>query len=221
MLHKRDINTKKISYIKELYAFEDDLLLKVQKSIADNNLRPINLGAEEAKIIQILLKLHNSKTVVEVGTLAGYSAIWIARALPDGGKVYTFEKDENCAAIARNNILKTDIEKKIEIIVGDAHERLLEFRTKGPFDAMFIDAEKGGYCKYLDWAEKYIRSGGLIIADNTFMFGQVYDDDTPEKRYENEVPVMKEFNIRLADKNKYNSVILPTIEGLSIAIKKF
>ena len=115
--------------------------------------------------------MHNSKTVIEIGTLVGYSTIWIARALPAGGRVISFERDEKVAAVARENISKSDVANRIEIIVGDAHEKLKDIKNRGPFDAMFIDAEKGGYCKYLDWAEKNIRSGGLILADNTFMFG--------------------------------------------------
>jgi predicted O-methyltransferase YrrM len=221
MLYKRDNESEKINYIKELYGEEDASLKAVTQSIVDNNIRPINIGADEGRLVQILLKLHKAKTVIEVGTLAGYSTIWIARALQAGGKVYSFENDEKVAKIARDNISKSDVANRVEIIVGDAHEKLKDIRNKGPFDAMFIDAEKGGYCKYLDWAEKNIKSDGLILADNTFMFGLAYDDGLPSGKYTKEVPVMKEFNRRIADKSKYEGIIIPTVEGLTVAIKKF
>jgi predicted O-methyltransferase YrrM len=223
MLYKRDNQSLKSQYIKDLFANEDNVLKSTLQSIVDNDLRPINLGPEEAKLVQILLKLHGSKTVVEVGTLVGYSTIWIARGLPEDGKVYSFEREENVANIARANIAKSDVAYKIEIIVGDAHEKLKTIENKGLFDAIFIDAEKGGYCKYLDWAEKNVRKGGLILGDNAFMFGLAYDTSLQEDagKYAKEVPVMKEFNKRLSDQKKYDSVIVSNVEGLAVAIKKF
>jgi predicted O-methyltransferase YrrM len=221
MLYKRDINSQKSKYIKDLFAPEDTTLRAVQKSISDNGLRPINVGAEEGKLLQILLKLAGAKTVVEVGTLVGYSTIWIARSLPEGGKVYSFEREEKTAKVAKENINNSDVADKVEILVGDAHAKLKEIENHGPFDAIFIDAEKQGYCKYLDWAEKNLRKGGLIIGDNTFLFGLVYNEDESEKKYADSIPVMKEFNQRLADKTKYDGIIIPTVEGLTVAIKKF
>ncbi len=220
MLYKRDNNSKRISYIKGLFAPEDTTLKAVTQSIVVNNLRAINVGADEGKLLQILLKLHGAQKIVEVGTLVGYSTIWLARALPEGGKVYSFERDEKTAQVAKDNIKNSDVNDKIEVIVGDAHEMLKTIEGNGPFDAMFIDAEKGGYCKYLDWAEKNLRKGGLIIGDNTFLFGQVYEDEVEEK-YRKEIPVMKEFNRRLADTSKYDGIIIPTVEGMTVAIKKF
>lgn len=221
MLYKRDNESLKTKYIRSLFANDDNVLKRTIQSIEENNLRPINLGAEEAKLVQILLKLHGSKNVIEVGTLVGYSTIWIARGLPEGGKVYSFERDEKVARIARDNIAKSEVADKIEIIVGDAHEKLKELSSKAPFDAIFIDAEKGGYCKYLDWTEKNIRKGGLILADNVFMFGLAYDKNLDAGKYAKEVPVMKEFNKRLADESKYDAIIVSNVEGLAVAIKKF
>ncbi len=221
MLYKRNSESLKSQYIKGLYAQEDSSLKAVIQSIGDNNLRPINLGAEEAKLVQILLKLHRAKTVVEVGTLVGYSTIWIARGLPEGGKVYSFERDEKTARVAKDNIANSDVADKIEIIIGDAHEMLKTIESKDTFDAIFIDAEKGGYLRYLDWAENNIRKDGLILADNTFMFGLTYDETLQSDRYKKELPVMLEFNRRLADQKRYDAVIVANTEGLSVAIKKF
>ena len=221
MLYKRDNNSKRTSYIRRLFANEDSALKQAVLSIVDNNLRAINVGPDEGKILQILIKLHGSKKVVEVGTLVGYSTIWMARGLQEGGKVYSLEREEKTAAVARKNISNSDVADKIEVIVGDAHEQLKNIEKHGPFDAIFIDAEKSGYCKYLDWAEKNLRKGGLIIGDNTFLFGQVYEEENIEEKYRKDVPVMQEFNKRLADSNKYDGIIIPTTEGMTIAIKKF
>lgn len=215
-LFHRSSGSAASSYIKSLFAPEDVVLKNTIISIENNNLRPINVGADEGKLLQILIKLHGSITIVEVGTLVGYSTIWLARALPENGKIYSFEKDERIANIARDNILKSDVAHKIEVISGDAHEMLKTIEDKATFDAIFIDAEKGGYCKYLDWAEKNIRKGGLIIGDNTFMHGEVFLDEPKEKMS----VVMKQFNQRLADDNKYDGIIIPTNAGLTVAIKK-
>jgi predicted O-methyltransferase YrrM len=204
-----------------LFAEDDNALKTALESIHSNNIRPINLGAEEAKLVQILIKLHGSKKVIEAGTLVGYSSIWIARGLPNDGKLFSFEKDEKTAAVAKKNISGSDVKDKIEIIIGDAHEKLKTVEKEGPFDAIFIDAEKGGYCKYLDWAEKNLKKGGLILADNAFMFGLVYDEELSSQKYNKELPVMLEFNRRLADKSKYDSIIVSNTEGLAVAIKKF
>jgi len=219
MLYKRDNEIKRSSYIKSLFANEDKALKSTIQSIVVNDLRPINVGADEAKLIQFLLKLHGSKTVVEVGTLVGYSTIWIARSLPKDGMVYSFERDERIAEVARNNVAASDVADKVKIFTGDAHEKLKEIEAEGKFDALFIDAEKSGYCRYLDWAEKNLRQGGLVIGDNTFLFGQVLDDAEVEERYRKEIPVMQEFNKRLADSSKWDGVMIPTVEGLTVAVK--
>lgn len=205
------------SYVKALFAAEDKTLKDTIKSIETNGLRPINIGADEGKLLQILIKLHGSITIVEVGTLVGYSTIWLARALPENGKVFSFEKDERTAEVAKQNILNSDVAHKIEIITGDAHAMLKTIEDKAPFDAIFIDAEKGGYCKYLDWAEKNIRKNGLIIGDNTFLHGDVFQENPSEKM----AIVMKEFNSRLSNDKNYDGIIIPTNAGLTVAIKKF
>ncbi len=222
MLYKRDNDSKRSNYIKELFAQEDNTMKSVTQSIVANGIRPINVGADEARILQILIKLHGTSKMVEIGTLVGYSTIWMARALPENGKLYSFEYEEKTAAVAKENVKNSDVADKVNIIIGNAHDKLPEIEAEGPFDAIFIDAEKGGYCKYLDWAEKNLRKGGLIIGDNTFLFGQVYADKSEEEdRYREMIPVMQEFNRRLADKSKYDGVMLPTIEGMTVAIKKF
>lgn len=210
------------AYISSIYEGEGKILENIKKSITDNDLRQINIDEYEGQILQFLVSICNAKKVVEIGTLVGYSTIWIAKALPEDGKVYTFEADKKTYEVAKNNFLKAgEYSNKINLIFGNAHEKLEDIESQGSFDAIFIDAEKRGYPEYLDWAEKNIRKDGFIIADNTFLNGAVTDESLVNDKNIKQVMAMKEFNQRLADKDKYQSIILPTAEGLSVAKKLF
>ncbi|AMP05522.1 mycolic acid cyclopropane synthetase family protein [Collimonas pratensis] len=170
----------------------------------------------EGKIIHVLLKMINAKTVLEIGTLGGYSATWIARALPDDGKLVCIEKSEEHYLIAKQNFDSITEGKKINLLKGDAKEILQNFDSS--FDAIFIDANKSAYPYYLEQASRLLRKNGLIIADNTFLFGQVYDPAINGDK-EKIVGAMREFNKQISDSARFTSVILPTDDGLTIAIK--
>ncbi len=217
-------NQQRNKYIYNLYQNEESQALqKVRQSIIDNNLPVINLNFNEAKIIQILIKMHSVRHIIEFGTLAGYSAIAMAEALPNDGKIFTFEKDKKTANIALQNIKEAGFENKISIIIGDAHENLVNknlptdfFDRK--FDMAFIDAEKQGYPAYLDWCEANIKRNGLIIADNTFLFNAVFESEEAKNHNQKILSAMLEFNKRFSDSKKFDSIILPTDDGLSIGI---
>lgn len=216
----------KIQYIRDLFAKEDELLKEFrEKSIKFG--RPISIGAEEGKLLQLFIKMNKIKNIIELGTLTGYSALWMAKALPEDGKIYTIEFDPTCINISKENFAKlpSDLRNKIELLEGKALDKLkeLEKSPKKPqsgFDMIFIDADKNNYVNYLDWAEKNIKKGGLIVGDNTFLFGAVYSDDLPHRTRPTTKEAMQEFNRRLADSNKFDGVILPTEEGMTVAIKK-
>ncbi len=213
-------NTLRNEYISNLYAPETPAQRHIRASIEQNNLRPINLNSPEAKIVQILIKLSNIRKIVEFGTHAGYSAASMAAALPEDGKIYTFEKDPKTAEIALNNFKHLGLDNKIEVIIGDAHENLETFNPS-EIDMVFIDAEKQGYTNYLKWSYDNLKKGGLIIADNTFLFESMYDPEIAAAQENKKlVNAMHEFNNALADPLKFESIILPTDEGLSVAIKK-
>ncbi len=199
----------RLDYIRRLFAADAPVLA----------VRPdteIGILPEEGKLLQLLIKLAGVKTVVEVGTLAGSSALWMAKALPDGGHVQTIEKDPTRASLARKNI---GLHPKITLHEGDA--RAVLAALQGPFDMIFIDADKLHYADYLDWAEKNIRMGGLIVGDNTLLFDAVWNDAEIERVRPAARAAMRAFNQRLADPAKYTSILLPTDEGLTIAIKGF
>jgi predicted O-methyltransferase YrrM len=206
-----------IPYIQALYAKEDDLLREIRETLAARN-TAWSVGAEEGRLLQVLLTLHGTKRVVEIGTLGGYSTIWMARALPQDGHIITLDHDPKHCELARGFFARSNVADKITLVEGDAKASLQTLTA--PFDAVFIDADKPSYNVYLNWAEKNIRTGGLIIADNTLLFGTAHLDKAPEGVAPTTWNTMREFNQRLADTSKYVSVMVPTEEGLTVAVKR-
>lgn len=136
-----------------------------------------NLAANQGQLIALLIRMHQSKTVLEIGTQAGYSAIWIARALSDEGRVVSLEIDPKRAEVARNSIKRAGLADKVEIITGAAADTLPLLAAEGyaPFDFIFIDADKPSNPIYLEWALKLSRPGSIIFADNVVRNGAVTD----------------------------------------------
>jgi predicted O-methyltransferase YrrM len=209
---------RRYQYIEKLYACEDETLAAFKRKL-DPKKFSIQLSPVEGKILYLLLKMIEAKKVLEIGTLGGYSSIWAARALPEGGELHTIEKSEQHFAMAQANIAGSDQVEKIKLYCGLALDVLPALADTAPFDAVFIDADKENYCNYLEFAYEYTRKGGLIVADNTFLFDLVLEDIPPEKNV-NLWHAMREFNIKVSDQNKYESIILPTYEGLTVALKK-
>jgi predicted O-methyltransferase YrrM len=212
--------TKSLQYIRDLYAPEDALLQQVSAALRTINMQ-IQVGAEEGRFLQLLIRMSGVKKIIEVGTLAGYSTIWMARALPVDGSIITIEGEPKHSALAKGHFAVCEVGERIILKEGKAVSVLSEISGSGPFDMIFIDADKISYEKYLDWAEVNIRKGGLIVADNTLLFDSVYEDAPLEGISMEAWNTMRSFNQRLADKEKYLSVMLPTKEGLSIAVKQF
>ena len=216
------LNTSKsLTYIRDLYANEDILLKNVRNQCLLND-RAITINPEEGKLIQTLIKLGNIKNILEIGTLYGYSTIWFARGINNNGKIITIEKEPENAKIARENFnkLENNLSNNIEIINGDANEVLEKLVQKQlVFDMVFIDADKSSYPNYLNFTDKLLKKGGLIVADNTFLSGAVYNDYLTDRIRFKAQKNMRLFNKMLADKTKYQSIMINTDEGLNIAIK--
>ena len=222
MSFSREDFNQRDSYINELFAPEDSCLSKIRTELRQDGKEGINVGPFEGRLLQVLVKMNRVKTIVEVGTLYGYSALWMARALPEDGKIYCLEYSEEICAKAKQLLSDTEVSRKIEFVLGDATETLETLNEKGPFDMAFIDANKGGYVKYLDWAEKNIKTGGIIVGDNTFLFGHIFGSEKSSisNISETQIEVMKSFNKRLSNSELYDSVIIPTAEGMTVAVKK-
>jgi len=215
-----DYRTEKVEkYVEELFAPEDAVFKRIRERTVELGIPQINVGPTEGKILYTLLRAIGAKRVVEVGTLAGYSAVWMARALPPDGKLYTCEYEPKHADAAREAFRDARLDEKIQVLVGDATDTLRSLEDKGPFDAVFIDADKNNYGKYADWAERNLRKGGLIIGDNSYIWGLITCTEKPEGNEGAQWMGMRRFNEKLADSSKYAGIILPTKEGLTVAVK--
>ncbi len=212
-------NQSKETYIKTLFAVEDEQLAQVQKSLREDEAH-MQISAVEGKILHTLVKMIDARKIIELGSLGGYSAIWMARAMADGGKLYAIEIDYKKQARIAKNLTKCGVADKVELIIGKATETLPRLNQFGPYDMIFIDADKVNYLNYLDWAEKNIRKNGLIVADNSLLFGAVYGDNSKDINLAT-IEVMQQFNARLANADKYTAIILPTADGMSVAVKNF
>lgn len=214
---RNSIIDDKIKYIRNLFVEEDEVLLQIKEDAKKIN-RPININPEDGKLLELLIKISNSKKILEIGTFYGYSTIWLARNINDG-IVYTIEKDKDSYEKAEQNFIKANVNEKIKILKGVAEEILPTINEE--FDLIFIDAEKNHYLQYLNFAEKLLKSGGLLVADNTLLSGAVYMDELPYRIRESTKKEMIEFNKRLANNDKYTSILLPAEDGITIAVKNF
>jgi predicted O-methyltransferase YrrM len=212
----RDPTNVKLQYISNLFAEDYE---RIKENCAFGDKRCIQIGPEEGKLLSLFIKINGIKSIVEVGTLYGYSSICMAKALPEDGHIFSIDNNYQNVKIAQNNFSIFDLNNKVTLLEGDACEKLDELSTQAPFDMIFIDADKGNYLKYLDWAELHIRQKGLIIADNTLLFNTIFLESCPKGISKYSWCVMREFNRRLSDENKYHSILIPTEEGMTIALK--
>ncbi len=212
----RNNSSTKSSYIKDLFVKE---CKKIEEHCILKSKKHIQISAEEGKLLSLFIKIHKVRSIVEIGTLYGYSSICMAKAMPEHGHVYTVENNHKHSSIARKNFSAFNLNNKITLIEGSASEKLNELSTQAPFDMIFIDANKSDYPKYLDWAELHIKQDGLIVADNTLLFNTVFLKSPPKKVSEKSWYAMREFNYRLSDEKKYYSVLIPTDEGMTVALK--
>jgi len=210
-------------YISDLFIPNDDALTAAELSHKQEGIPHINVSPNLGKFLYLLAKLANAKKILELGTLAGYSTIWLAKALPEDGRVISLEVDPRHADIARKNISRAGLSGKIEIRVGKAIDLLpaLVKENAGPFDMIFIDADKPPYTEYFEWSLKLSRSGTLIIADNVIRDGKVLDPDQDDPM----VKGAQRFNKALAAHPDVHATILQTIgvkeyDGMAIAIVK-
>ncbi|KJV65937.1 MULTISPECIES: O-methyltransferase [Ehrlichia] len=218
---RNKILSKKLQYIHDLFSITDAEVVATHQFIKDD-ISLMQLNLIEGQILQLLIKMNNIKSIIEIGTFVGSSAMCMAKALPENGHIYTIEKNTINAELAEDNFKKYNLSHKITVINDIGILALQKLTNTSPFDMIFIDANKSGYCDYLDWAESNIKKNGLIVADNTLLFGNVYsNNNTIKKVSKTTIHKMLSFNKRLSDKDKYLTTLLPTEEGMTIALKLF
>lgn len=160
-------------YATELFAPEDEALAWIQAEANRQELPQISLKADEGRLLQFLAQLIGARKALEIGTLAGYSGTWIARALPADGKLLTLEKSAKHAAVARASFEKAGVASKITVMEGAALDLLHKIEPQAPFDFIFMDADPESYVTYLTWAAPHLRYGGVLAAHNAFAAGHI------------------------------------------------
>ena len=198
-----------LKYVHQVHAPHDAAL--AQAFAVPEGIPAIQVGPSEGRLLYLLMKLAGAKKVVEVGTLVGYSAIQMARALPADGHLWSIEFEPKHADIARKNIATAGLAERVTVQVGAGRDVLPSLEKHGPFDAVFIDADKVNYDHYGRWAVQHVRKGGLILGDNAYLFGELTEDSDRGR-------AMRAFHEQIAA--ACDSVCAPTPDGLVIGIKK-
>jgi predicted O-methyltransferase YrrM len=210
------VTARHFAYLAERTRAEDGFLAELKAAARRAGIPPIWISPEQASLMQILLKLHGARAVIEVGTLAGYSAIALARALPgaaQGGRLDTIELSAEHAAFAAGWIARSDVADRVRVHRGAGQDVLPGFPARSA-DAVFLDADKAGYAGYLQECKRLLRPGGLLMVDNAFAFGQLLD----ERPKDREVAAVRAFNDLLARDPAFHAVIVPIGDGLWVGV---
>ncbi|MCL4508806.1 MAG: O-methyltransferase [Chloroflexi bacterium] len=204
-----DIGETIDAYVTALSAPQDEALTAALDSTKAAGMPPIQVPPTLGKLLSILVKLAGGTKVLELGTLGGYSGIWIARALKPGGKLISLDINPHHAEVARQSFARAGLSDRVEVRVGPALEQLPGLRAEAPFDLIYIDADKENYVNYLNWALELTHSGSLIVADNVLRGGAVIapkDGDEGAK-------AVHDLNEQASTDPRLSSVIIPNRNG--------
>jgi predicted O-methyltransferase YrrM len=208
-------------YVEDLLMGPDPVLDAALEASAAAGLPSIAVSPTQGKLLFVLARAVGARAILAVGTLGGYSTIWLARALPPNGRLVTLELKPHHAEVARENLRRAGVEELVELRVGAAAEtlRTLTAEGAGPFDLIFIDADKPGYAEYLGLSLELARSGTLIVADNVVRDGDVADARTRDPQAQG----ARRFHERLASEPRLSGTTIQTVgrkgyDGLSLAV---
>ena len=204
-------STKAISaYCDRVHAPQESARLSAFDAPSIHNMPEIMVGQSEAQFLSLLVRLTKAEKIVEVGTLAGYSAISMAQSLGKNGHLWTIENEQKHAEIARTHIEKAGLSDRITVICADGLEGLSTIISQGPFDMVFLDADKERYDQYQAWAEQHLKIGGLLLADNAYYFGHLLDETE-------DAAAVRRMHERT--NQRFASVCIPTPDGLMMGMK--
>jgi predicted O-methyltransferase YrrM len=206
-------------YINGLLVGSDAALDAALEASTAAGLPAIAVSPSQGKLLHLLARAMGARKILELGTLGGYSTIWMARALPADGRLITLEYDPKHAEVARANIARAGLASKVEIRLGRAIETLPQLTSEAPFDLIFIDADKVSYPDYFPWALKLSRPGSLIIADNIVRKGAVADESSDDAS----VQAVRRFNELLAAESRVSATVIQTVgskgyDGFALAL---
>jgi caffeoyl-CoA O-methyltransferase len=220
---KENVFGKVDDYLTDLFALEDDVLRATEKSIREHGMPEHSVSANQGQFLFLLAKMCNAQRIIEVGTLGGYSTIWLGRALNGAGKLTSIEIDPDFANVARKNIKNAGLEDTVEIITGDALKVLEELSNNGNevVDLFFMDADKPNYVAYFNWALKHARKGSLIVADNVIRDGKILDKNSTDEK----VVGVRNYTQMLSENDRVTSSVLQQVgikdyDGIAISVVK-
>ncbi len=200
------------------FAAEDDVLRETIKAQAEAGLPDIQISPIQGRLLQVLAAAGNVYKILEIGALGGYSGTWLARALPEGGKLITLEVSPKHAEVVRAAFARASLSDRTEVRVGPADELLPALQSEAPFDMFFIDANKDGYPTYLDWALKLSRPGSIIVADNNIRYGKPFQEPPPDA----DNAGVAAYNERIATDPRLRSILLAIdedgMDGFAISV---
>jgi len=196
-------------YIVKLLVPSDEALDLALAASTEAGLPAINVAPNQGKFLSLLASIQGAKNILEIGTLGGYSTIWLARALPADGRLVTLELDPKHAGVARRNLARARVGELVSIRIGPALETLPQLAAEGlpPFDFVFIDADKQSIPEYFEWALKLTRVGGVIVVDNVVRKGAVIDQATTDPN----VQGVRRFNELLAKTSRVSATTVQTV----------
>lgn len=205
--------------ITQMFASEDEGLRQALVAAKAAGMPEIQISPIQGKLLQLLATACNAHKILEIGSLAGYSGIWLARSLPPGGRLITLEISPKHAEVVRNSFARAGIGDRTEVRVGKALDLLPQLESEAPFDLVFIDADKPPYPQYLEWALQLTRPGSIIVADNCIRHGKALH--APESPDENIAGIF-EYNTRVSNDPRLMSLALAMDEnytdGFTIAV---
>jgi predicted O-methyltransferase YrrM len=190
---------------------EDKVLRAALDDCSRAKMPPIGVAASDGKLLMLVAKMTGAKKILEVGTLGGYSTIWLARGMSEGGKLVTLEYEAKHAEIARKNIARAGLAEAVEVRVGDAKTTMphLVRVGAGPFDMIFLDANKDGYREYFGWSLELSRKGTVIIADNVVRDGGVIDAKSKDAMIQG----VRKFNKAVTAEKRVSATAIQTVSG--------
>lgn len=203
------------AYLAERTRGDDEFLRRLKAAAVAAGIPQIWVAPEQASFLQILLTLRGAREVVEVGTLAGYSSICMARALGRGGRVTTIEREPRHVAFAREWIAASDVADRVEVLAGAARD-VLAGLPDASADACFIDADKENYAHYLQHCLRILRPRGLLLVDNAFAFGELLNTAATDP----DVRAIRAFNDLMAARRDVQAVIVPLGDGCWVGVKE-
>ena len=202
-------------YIVTLFAPEDELLGALREEADRTGFPPASIAPDAGRFLQVLLRAIAARRVLEVGTLGGYSAIWMARALPPGASLVTIEREDRFATLAERYVERAGLASVVTIRRGRALDVLPSLDGE-EFDFAFLDGDRLPLPTYLDWALRLVRPGGMIAAHNALLGGRVVTAGTDVD--DEELRAVREFNLRIASDPRLTSILVPAYDGLIVAV---